>query len=490
MSSEPRVLVENLSKCYQVFSNPPDRLKQAIVPRLRRLLSPLLKLLQIDVQGKQYFREFWALHDVSFEVLPGETVGIIGRNGAGKSTLLQLVCGTLTPSSGSVKIEGRVAALLELGAGFNPEFTGRENVYLNASVLGLTQSEIDSKLNDILEFADISEFVDQPIKTYSSGMAMRLAFAVIAHVDADILIVDEALAVGDAYFQQKCMRWLRKFREKGTVLFCAHDTGAVMNLCNKAIWLDGGAVRAAGDAKSVCEEYLASLHTQTSGGASRGSDRQRWGGARQATKALVDAEAKVPVDPASGSDESNESRTTAATATQTISTFEFNEDSASFGTGDAKIISVSMTRKDGSDLGLVEGGEDVQVTVLIETKVDVDNPIIGFHIKDRLGQAIIGDNTYIALREQKIEIPGNTILKVSFLFELPCLKSGEYALTAAIASGTIDTHVQHHWLHDALIFTIHSPFKNGVMVAVPMLDISVATLNEDSSPMHTWKMTA
>ena len=195
MSSEIAIKVESLSKCYQIYNQPQDRLKQAIYPRLQRLMGK---------EPGSYAREFWALKDVSFEINKGEAVGIVGRNGAGKSTLLQLICGTLNPTSGSVEVKGTVAALLELGSGFNPEFTGRENVYLNASVLGLTQEKADEKFDEIAAFADIGDFLEQPAKTYSSGMLMRLAFAVNTCVDPDILIVDEALSVGDAPFQSKC----------------------------------------------------------------------------------------------------------------------------------------------------------------------------------------------------------------------------------------------------------------------------------------------
>src|SRR5690606_19342135 len=180
-------------------------------------------------------------------------------NGSGKSTLLQLICGTLTPTAGDIQVNGRVAALLELGAGFNPEFTGRENAYLNGTILGLSREQIEARLDDIFAFADIGELVAQPVKTYSSGMYVRLAFAVIAHVDADILIIDEALAVGDALFTQKCMRFLRKFRETGTILFVSHDSHAVTNLCQQAVWLQQGRIMEQGSAKEVSEAYLASL---------------------------------------------------------------------------------------------------------------------------------------------------------------------------------------------------------------------------------------
>ncbi|EGY29741.1 ABC-type polysaccharide/polyol phosphate transport system, ATPase component [Candidatus Regiella insecticola 5.15] len=245
MSSEIAIKVENLSKCYQIYDKPRDR------------------LLQMLARGrKQYFREFWALREVSFEIKKGETVGIIGRNGSGKSTLLQMICGTLNPTSGSIQTQGRIAALLELGSGFNPEFTGRENIYMNAAVLGLSKEETDTRFDDIVSFADIGDFIEQPIKTYSSGMVMRLAFAIIAHVDADLLVIDEALAVGDAFFVQKCMRFLRQFMEKGTVLFVSHDTASVINLCDYAIWIDAGTKKMEGTTKKVSEAYLAALHNQ------------------------------------------------------------------------------------------------------------------------------------------------------------------------------------------------------------------------------------
>lgn len=223
MSSDFAICVKNVTKTYQIYDKPQDRLKQSLW-RGR----------------KQFYSEFKALDDVSLEVKKRETVGIIGGNGSGKSTLLQIICGTLAPTAGTVEVNGRVAALLELGSGFNPEFTGRENVYMNASILGLSREEIDAKYDEILAFADIGAFVDQPVKTYSSGMVVRLAFAVIAHVDADILVVDEALSVGDAVFTQKCMRFIRLFQARGTLLFVSHDIGAVQNLCRSAIWLAHG----------------------------------------------------------------------------------------------------------------------------------------------------------------------------------------------------------------------------------------------------------
>ncbi|MBZ9792895.1 ABC transporter ATP-binding protein [Rhizobium sp. 3T7] len=232
MSSDIAIKVENLSKCYQIYDHPRDRLRQFISPRLQRLVGR---------EARQYFNEFWALKDVSLEVKRGETVGIIGRNGSGKSTLLQLICGTLNPTSGSVQASGRISALLELGSGFNPEFTGRENVYMNAAVLGLSQDEIDSRFDQIAAFADIGHFLDQPVKNYSSGMGVRLAFAVQAMIDPDIFVVDEALAVGDEKFQRKCFARLDELKQSGTsILFVSHSAASIIELCDRALVLDGG----------------------------------------------------------------------------------------------------------------------------------------------------------------------------------------------------------------------------------------------------------
>jgi lipopolysaccharide transport system ATP-binding protein len=250
-SGDTVISIQDLGKCYQIYDKPNDRLKQSIYPRIQRL---------VGITPKEYHRRFWALQGVSFDVKHGETIGIIGRNGSGKSTLLQIICGTLAPTIGSVATKGRIAALLELGSGFNPEFTGRENVYLNGSILGLTRDEIDSRLDDIFAFADIGDFVDQPVKNYSSGMFVRLAFATQAHVDPDILVVDEALAVGDSYFVHKCMLRFHYLRERGTtILLVTHDATAVKTLCNRAVWIDQGGVASIGDSSIVVDQYLSAV---------------------------------------------------------------------------------------------------------------------------------------------------------------------------------------------------------------------------------------
>ncbi len=246
------IAIDSVGKCYPVYARPLDRLRQFFAPSLARALRRA---------PKAHFSEYWALQDVSCTIQRGEQVGIVGRNGAGKSTLLQIVCGTLAPTTGSVTVHGRVAALLELGAGFNPEFTGRENVVLNAGILGLSASEIDARMDAILAFADIGDFVEQPVKTYSSGMYMRLAFAVAIHVRPDILVVDEALAVGDEAFQRKCFARIRAIREDGaTILFVSHSAATVVESCDRAMLLERGRLLALGDTRRVISRYQKLLY--------------------------------------------------------------------------------------------------------------------------------------------------------------------------------------------------------------------------------------
>ena len=249
LAQQVAVSVRQLSKCYHVYATPGDRLRQFVLPRLQRLGR---------MAARAYHREFWALRDVSFDIAKGEAFGILGRNGAGKSTLLQLLCGTLTPSHGDIRMQGRVAALLELGAGFNPEFSGVENVYLNASVLGLSRAEIEARFASIAAFADIGDFIEQPVKTYSSGMFVRLAFAIAIHVEPDILIIDEALSVGDIAFQNKCLLKIRELRAKGTtLLFVTHDLSTLQLICDRVAWLRNGQLVMVDEPVKVCQEYYA-----------------------------------------------------------------------------------------------------------------------------------------------------------------------------------------------------------------------------------------
>ncbi len=452
MSSEIAIKVENLSKCYQIYDQPIDRLKQFFMPRIRRLMG---------LAPTQYYREFWALRDVSFEIRKGQTVGIIGRNGSGKSTFLQMICGTLNPTDGSIQTHGRIAALLELGSGFNPEFTGRENVYMNGALLGLSRSDVDQRFDDIAAFADIGDFIEQPVKSYSSGMMVRLAFAVIAHVDADILVVDEALAVGDAFFTQKCMRFLRGFMKTGTILFVSHDTGAVVNLCSEAILLNHGEVKATGSPKTVIERYLATLYE---------AEQVVDGVARE-----IDPE---PADLSAVPDyrDMREDMIRASNLRNDIEVFKFDPDQSGFGTGSAKIVSVRLLDQDGSQLSWIVGGEDVVLEIRCTAVMDILRPIVGFQFKDRLGQIIFADNTFLVYEHNPHSVSQGEDLLATFEFRLPMLPNGDYSFTVALAEGSQESHLQHHWIHDALVIRVHASSIDQGLVGVPMKKIQFNTI--------------
>jgi len=449
-SNDFSIRVSNLSKCYQIYEAPRDRLKQFVMPRVRRALGK---------PNKQYFREFWALKNVSFEVKRGETVGIIGRNGSGKSTLLQIVCGTLTPTSGTIETKGRIAALLELGSGFNLEFTGRENVYMNASVLGLTNQEIGERFDEIVAFADIGDFIEQPVKTYSSGMMVRLAFAVIAHVDADILVIDEALAVGDAFFTQKCMRFLRNFMKNGTVLFVSHDTGSIKNLCNYALWLEKGKVLQEGAPKDVSNLYLEAFFEIQQG---------------QGQSSKLKTPKKIGEINSVG--DQRLSFINISNLRNDLQVFKFDPDSASFGIGGAEIYNVLLLNESKSPLAWIVGGEKVTLSILVKINQYLDSPIVGFYIKDHLGQALFGDNTFLSYRDQQVNFQEGCEIQADFTFFMPLLPAGNYSITAAIANGTQDIHVQHHWIHDAVLFKSESSSVVSGLIGIPMLEISMQAL--------------
>ena len=445
MSSDIAVKVQNVSKCFHIYDRPRDR------------------LLQLFARGrKHYYREFWALKDVSFEIKKGETVGIIGRNGSGKSTLLQIICGTLSPTSGMVEFQGRVAALLELGSGFNPEFTGRENVYMNAAVLGLSKAEVDGRLQDIVAFADIGDFIEQPVKIYSSGMMVRLAFAVIAHVDADILVIDEALSVGDAFFTQKCMRFLRKFMERGTVLFVSHDTGAVINFCERVVWLNKGVMRAQGEPKSVTQLYLAELYESQQGASTVSINQNLNTGVSSPKQAPRD----MRLDFINATPYRND-----------IELFNFQPDAANFGRGGGMIDSVLLLDAAGNPLSWVVGGEEVKLRIACRANTPLYSPIVGFFLSDRLGQPLFGENTFNFTSQAPLSIATGQIFDAEFEFRMPILPVGDYSITVALAEGTQREHVQHHWIHDALLLKSHSSSVSTGLVGVPMNNIRM-TVNE------------
>ncbi|PWC78135.1 ABC transporter ATP-binding protein [Azospirillum sp. TSH64] len=442
----PVIEAQMLGKAYAIFKRPQDRLKQMLMGHRRK-----------------YYDEYWALRDVSLEVRPGEAVGLIGRNGSGKSTFLQLLCGTLTPTSGRIAVNGRIAALLELGAGFNPEFTGRENVHLAASVLGLSSEQIAERYDSIAEFAGIGDFIEQPVKLYSSGMYARLAFAVMAHVDADILVVDEILAVGDAAFTQKCMRFIHRFKEHGTLFFVSHDIGQVSALCDTAVWLDQGSVRAAGPAKEVCHDYLADLYRQQDD-----AGRFQIGGRRAPPPSLPQRQAER----SPGRDIRHE-RLQASEWSNRIELFDFNPNAPWFGNRGATVEGVQVTTPEGVVLSSFHGGDDVVLRIVCQSHVALTQPIVGFLVKDRLGQPLFGDNTFITFQEDPPVIPPGRTFCAAFQFQLPYLPVGDYAVTVAIAEGTQSDCVQHHWLDEAFFLKVVSSHVARGLVGVPMQRIEL-----------------
>lgn len=441
MSSKPVIKIENLSKVYHIYKKPIDRLIARWNPKKRK--------------------DFWALKNISFSVEKGETFAIIGRNGSGKSTLLQTICGTLNPTEGTAEVNGRIAALLELGAGFDLESTGRENVFINGMLLGMSEKEIRQKYAKIEKFADIGDFINQPVKTYSSGMFVRLAFAVIANSEPDVLIIDEALAVGDVFFVQKCMRFIRDFKSKGTILFVSHDTSAVTNLCDKAVWLDGGMVQRIGPAKEVTEEYLAHQHML---------DRSQENNDKvEINHSKNNPLARLTLDdyPDCRLDLLNHS-----TLRNDIKIVDISSGESSFGTGKATIYEVRLLQEGNVVLTIV-GGEFVSLQIHINCNEDIDNVIAGFYFKDRLGQRIFGDNTYLSYVDEPYFAKANTQIKAIFDFRMPILPPGDYSIDVAFASGDQDSHTQHHWIHDALTFKSTASGISTGLVGVPMKKIEL-----------------
>jgi lipopolysaccharide transport system ATP-binding protein len=435
MSSEAVIEARGLGKAYLIYAKPQDRLKQMVL------------------RWQRYYQEYWAVQNVDLSIRRGEAVGIIGRNGSGKSTLLQMIAGTLQPNAGMLAVDGRVAPLLELGAGFNPEFTGGENVRLAGTILGLAPEQVNERYEAILDFAGIGDFINQPVKTYSSGMYARLAFAVAAHVDADILIVDEILAVGDAAFTQKCMRYIRKFKEHGTLLFVSHDTASVNSLCDRAVWMDKGQIRAEGTAKDVSFLYQASLQERNEDDSFSISGRRR-----ETPRPKRDFRHEM----IQNSDKRN-----------VIEVFEFDPDAPSFGKRGGTITNVRIVGASGEELPVLEGGEELKLEIECRILSDMLNPIVGFFLRDRLGQNLFGDNTYLAYRDRPVVVSGGDRIKAVFEFQMPYLPTGDYSVVAAIADGDDKAHETQHWIDDAIFFRVESAHISRGLIGIPMLTIGL-----------------
>lgn len=436
MSSDIAIKVENLSKCYQIYDAPRDRLKQFVVPRLQRIAGKA---------SKQYFREFWALKDVSFEVKKGETVGIIGRNGSGKSTLLQMICGTLNPTSGSIQTNGRIAALLELGSGFNPEFTGRENVYLSGAVLGLSTEEIDARFDDIAAFADIGAFIEQPVKTYSSGMFVRLAFSVNIMSQPEIMVVDEALSVGDMVFQAKCMTALRRIQDGGaTVLFVSHDIGSIKSLCSQAAYLDSGRLKSFGKASTIAEDYVRMAREEMN------AQNQ----SNPASPACIPS--AVPVEP---------SATMTSAEFKTSEAFDRRVAQFRYGIGGAKISFAELV--DLQEQPVVAAEFDQQVKIKIYFSVDVEADIsVNYYIQDDKKNLIVGAGLRTVGSPLLHCLPGKRYV-VIYTTALP-LHEGNYSMQLQLSKPVIENETADFLdvIEDAIVFNVQRKLMGRIWTKV------------------------
>jgi lipopolysaccharide transport system ATP-binding protein len=427
-SSANAIRVEGLSKRFEIYAAPRDRLKQFVLPRLQSLAGQ---------PQKRYFNEFWALNNVSFDIQKGETVGIIGRNGSGKSTLLQIICGTLSLTSGSIQTQGRVAALLELGAGFNPEFTGRENVYLNATILGLSQAEIDGRFDAIAAFADIGQFIEQPVKTYSSGMMVRLAFAVAINVDPEILIVDEALSVGDELFQRKCFSRIEAIRAKGaTILFVSHSGGTIVELCNRAILLDAGELLCMGAPKQIVGRYQKLLYAPPS---------------------LKDSIRNAIHQTGDQPDHSDTGTTTAdAHKAQLLETFDPNflpSSTIELESNGARIESPKVLTLSGTQVNNLIRGKTYVYTYRVKFSKSAVNVRFGMMIKTTAGVELGGCATVNPSKSSTYTVMADSTIQVEFRF-VCALNTGVYFLNAGVRGDVNGEQTILHRLVDVVVFRV------------------------------------
>jgi lipopolysaccharide transport system ATP-binding protein len=430
MNNDVAIKAINISKYYRLYDNHIDRFKESLHP-----------------MGKLYHKKHKALDGVSFEIKKGEAVGVIGRNGAGKSTLLKIITGVSTQSHGEIKVDGRIASLLELGAGFNPELTGYENVYFNAVLLGLTDEEVDLKIDDILSFADIGKYIFQPVKTYSSGMFVRLAFAIIAHVDADILIVDEALAVGDALFVQKCMNFIRDFVNTKTLFFVSHDNSAIIDLCSRVIWIDNGVLKKDGNPKDVCDKYLYTLQKEAHG----------------VNIKLLNESNSVNIEKAH---KKNSTRQTFGITNNLIN-------SKNTKTGFGEIFEVTISKVIDGNAKVMEAGDLVNLTIKAKVLKEFENPIVGFLFLDAKGRELFGENTYSITNNRNCRVYYHNTITAKFKFKLPMLRNGDYVVMAALSSGNPYKHTHHHYVHEGLIVSVlHEKLVFG-LVGIDLIDKNI-----------------
>lgn len=445
MSSEKAIEVVGVSKCFQVFDKPSQRLKQALSNRSARFRGS---------KPEKHYKEFWALRDINFAVRRGESVGIVGRNGSGKSTLLQIICGTLRPTSGSVRTNGRIAALLELGSAFNPEFSGRENVFINAAVLGFSESETRKRFDSIVDFADIDGFIDQPVKTYSSGMRLRLAFAVQAQLEPAILVVDEALAVGDARFKAKCFARLHRLKEAGTsILLVSHATEQVVTHCDTALLLNAGEQVRIGEPREIVNEYLDLVFGRTPASTSDKADNI---GPVKATNEL-----QPGIEAQTGRTESPPPIQAPAPAIDTLSDHDdsqnnyathpnYNQHEYRWGDRAALITDFKLSANGIDYPATVNTGDRLALRFLITFAREVVRPILGLTIKSKEGVTVFGTNSE-RLNLEHMRDAGRQGTSLQVDIDLDCqLGGGDYFVSVGLASRGPEGVTPHDRRYDSI----------------------------------------
>ncbi len=396
--SEIAIKVDNVSKLYKLYDKPSDRIKESL-----------------GLSRKKLHKEHYALNNISFDVAKGECVGIIGTNGAGKSTILKIITGVLNPTSGKIDINGRISALLELGAGFNSEYTGMENIYLNGMMLGFSKEEIEAKVDSILSFADIGDFINQPVKTYSSGMFVRLAFAVAINIEPEILIVDEALSVGDVFFQTKCYRKFEEFKAMGkTILFVSHDLGSINKYCDRAILLNKGKKHAEGSPKEIIDLYK---------------------------RILVDESSKT-----SDEFEVLEKRVQSHNNTNWKQSMLINPDNIEYGDKRAIIEDFGLFDSNGEITNTINKFDDFFIKMRVRFNIDVDAPIFAFTVRDLKGTELAGTNTFIE-KANVYDVKAGEIIEVSFEQKMT-LQKGQYMLQLGCTGYNGDDLDVYHRLYD------------------------------------------
>lgn len=433
------ITVKNVTKIYPIYKKNSDRVKEVL-----------------SLTHKLYNTPFYALDNITFEIGRGETVGIIGTNGSGKSTILKIITGVVSPTKGEVKVNGNISALLELGAGFDLDYTGVENVYMNGSILGFTKEEMDQKLIEILEFADIGDFVYQPVKTYSSGMLVRLAFALAININPEVLIIDEALAVGDAFFQAKCFNKLEEIKKSGTtILFVSHDIISVKKLCKRAIWIEQGILKEQGDAKVVCEHYL-SMQIEE-----QNKDKQKI----VKNLFLDNIATDIKVGRKTLFPKINLSSAAAVT-----------------GTEDGEIISFYIRDEKGQDVTVLSTGNAYLFGIVAKFNKTLDNLLFGFEIENVRGVKLFSVNNFLSNDVLK-RVYKDDIYEVSFKVDLPKICTGEYLVSPSLAMGNQDNHVVIERIHNYMKITIDN---EGYNLSVLELDSKAEIIKYDRENLELY----